>query len=153
MTVKKMISIPDDLDAMINEYNEKHRFKKLHISEICQEAIYNEICGITGAMPDTIKEIAPEEQIENETAMPQEQIQSVNLEERIQENEEQIENEPAVPQVINLEKRIQKTGICESCGKEFTKSRSNNIYCSDKCKNMVSNEKRDGKRKERKKTS
>lgn len=46
MTAKIMISIPDDLKAMIDEYNKNHMFKKLHISEICQEAIYNAVtCG------------------------------------------------------------------------------------------------------------
>lgn len=46
VTSKIMISIPDDLKEMIDEYNSKHMFKKLHISEICQEAIYNAIvCG------------------------------------------------------------------------------------------------------------
>lgn len=40
-----MISIPDELKAMVDDYNKKHMFKKLHISEICQEAIYLAVTG------------------------------------------------------------------------------------------------------------
>lgn len=40
-----MISVSDELKTMIDEYNKIHKFRKLHISEICQEAIYNAITG------------------------------------------------------------------------------------------------------------
>jgi hypothetical protein len=40
-----MISISDELKVMVDDYNKKHMFKKLHISEICQEAIYLAVTG------------------------------------------------------------------------------------------------------------
>lgn len=45
MTAKIMISVSDDIKKMIDDYNKNHMFRKLHISEICQEAIYNAIAG------------------------------------------------------------------------------------------------------------
>jgi hypothetical protein len=112
MTVKIMISIPDELKAMIEEYNENHMFKKLHISEICQQAIYNEICSCE-AQPQVAA-----------------QVQSVNLEELIQGDNE-------LPQL-----KKQKTAKCIICDKEFTKKRSNSVCCSDKCQNRAEYERK-----------
>lgn len=46
MSKKIMISIPNDLNALIEEYNTTHRFRKLQISGICSEALYNAVTGI-----------------------------------------------------------------------------------------------------------
>lgn len=43
MTVKKLISISDDLNKQIEEYNKQHPFEKLHISEIASKAIYERL--------------------------------------------------------------------------------------------------------------
>jgi hypothetical protein len=46
MTVKKLISISDELNSMIKEYNERHPFEKLRVSDIAQKAIYERIFSI-----------------------------------------------------------------------------------------------------------
>ena len=106
MTVKKMISIPDDLDAMINEYNEKHKFKKLHISEICQQAIYEEISRISKAVPTKEKIIESKPVALIETLAPVEH----SLEDQ---------DKPIIP--------------CQICGKEFVQTKPSRIYCSKYC--------------------
>lgn len=43
MTVKIMISIPDDLKKMVDDYNIRNPFEKLNISQISQKAIHEKI--------------------------------------------------------------------------------------------------------------
>jgi hypothetical protein len=54
MSKKIMISIPDDLNALIEEYNRTHRFRKLQVSGICSEALYNAVTGIENCSENTV---------------------------------------------------------------------------------------------------
>lgn len=71
-----MISIPDDLKAMIDNYNRNHKFKKLHVSEICQEAIYNAInsdgdcCNVPGSQELKIEPVHNKQVIKDNSDKP-----------------------------------------------------------------------------------
>ncbi|MDR3492461.1 MAG: hypothetical protein P4M12_10575 [Gammaproteobacteria bacterium] len=46
MTAKMMISLPDELKSAITEFNLKHPYETLNISQIAQKAIFEKIMAI-----------------------------------------------------------------------------------------------------------
>lgn len=119
MTEKITISIPDKLKRAIEEYNSKHPFEKLIISQLAQKAIFEKIKAVDPELLtnytkapaavkakeitlDEAKEITLDEEL---TQPPQEEIQHHTLE-----------------------------VVCVECGKQFTAKRATRKFCSGKCK-------------------
>lgn len=111
MTTKKTISIPDKLKKAIDEYNTRHPFENLNISQLAQKAIF-----------EKIKAEDPELLTNYTKAPPAVKPKEITLEEELtQPSQEEIQQH-------TLEV------VCAECGRQFTAKRATRKFCSGKCK-------------------
>jgi hypothetical protein len=108
VTAKIMISVSDELKAMIDEYNKTHPFEKLHISEIAQKAIYEKI---TGKSVKTASEVVFES-LTNAVSKNESKLESIDS------------DKPVIP--------------CPICGKQFVQTKPTRKYCSKNCATTAS---------------
>lgn len=115
-----MISVSDDLKAMIDEYNKNHMFKKLHVSEICQEAIYNAIIGSGDCCKISVNHELKKEPVSNKQVISNDSEKPVVHKQVIINDSEK----PVIP--------------CPICGKEFEQTKPTRRYCSKNCATTAS---------------
>lgn len=100
-----MISLPDELKAGIDEFNLKHPYEKLNISQIAQKAIDEKIRSIDPNILKVKKTNNKNKGIESEVPLPKNEIQLNTTEKQ-----------------------------CANCGNSFTPISHKAKFCSDKCK-------------------
>lgn len=110
MTAKIMISIPDELKAMIDEYNKIHRFRKLHISEICQEAIFNAVTS--GGMSNGA---------------------NIAMSKLLRDNQDLKVGSIVYKKLISQDESDKHVLPCPICGTDFVQTKPTRQYCSKKC--------------------
>lgn len=110
MTAKIMISVSDDLKEMIDEYNNSHMFKKLHISEICQQAIYDFIS----------KDFPKTEPIKKDLVAAIIEVEKQPKQQSVSEDTDK----PTIP--------------CPICGTMFVQTIPTRKFCSKKCGTQAS---------------
>lgn len=108
LTTKKTISIPDKLKKAIDEYNTRHPFENLNISQLAQKAIF-----------EKIKAEDPELLTNYTKAPPAVKPKEITLEEEL--------TQPS-PQQNTIEV------VCAECGRRFRAKRATRKFCSGKCK-------------------
>lgn len=135
-----MISIPDELKVMIDDYNENHRFKKLHVSEICQEAIYNAIIGSGDCCKNSVsrelkKEPVSNEPVSKEPASNKKQVFKDDSEKPVNS---ELKIRPAVDKQVIKDDSEKPVIPCPICGKEFEQTKPTRKYCSKNCATTAS---------------
>ncbi|HEY9758840.1 MAG TPA: hypothetical protein V6C97_26970 [Oculatellaceae cyanobacterium] len=104
MTAKITISMPDSLKRMIDEYDKRHPFEPLIISQLAQKAVF-----------EKIKAEDPELLTTASTLLPQ--------------DTHSVKDQPEVKA-----KQHTLEVVCAQCGEPFTGQRSTRKFCSNKCK-------------------
>src|SRR5665647_1369917 len=137
MTVKIMISIPDHLKRMVEDYNNRHPFEKLNISQISQKAIHEKI---RAEDPDLINQNSikvPKDKHELKTEakrlgdillLPEET--SVIPKDQPKPGKKALRALKKVAPSLTEGKEIN----CKYCNTPFTAKNQKALFCSDKCR-------------------
>lgn len=128
MTVKKTISISDNLDNLIKEFDRRHPFEPLIISQIAQKAIFEKI---KAADPELVAILTPGMQVAATSPVVAKEIV---IEE---DNVQRLKGEPQLIQVQKTEKPEKTTSgneiECLNCGQKIMAQRSTRKFCSKGC--------------------
>jgi len=126
-----MISIPDDLKAMMDEYNSTH-FEKIHLSEITQRALYEKITGKEARTPSTIIAETITNAISQEPKACKDDFFGNKCDKTKEEPIIEAPNKDRKRRVYKpREKKHKRT--CFICGREFMSASHNKNYCGAPC--------------------
>jgi uncharacterized C2H2 Zn-finger protein len=115
-----MISIPDELKALMDKYNKTHPYEKINLSQITQRALYEKITekeARTTIIADTI-------------AISQEPVHKSEP----KACEEARTKEPDTEEVY--------TKVCPYCNKSFETTNKAQKFCNDSHRNMFNRKKK-----------
>lgn len=104
MTAKITISMPDSLKRMIDEYDKRHPFEPLIISQLAQKAVFEKIKAEDPELLTTASTLPPQ-------------------------GTHHVKEYPEAKA-----KKHTFEGVCAQCGEPFTGQRSTRRFCSHKCK-------------------
>lgn len=122
-TPKTTVSLTEELENAIGEYNRKHPYDKLNKSQVAQKAFYDFIMakdpGIFNSNKNQVIESKPL-LLENENQVIESKVLLI-------ENENQVKSSER---------------LCANCGNPFTSDNPRKKTCSDKCRTAYNRKKR-----------
>jgi len=119
MSHKILITIADELKALIEEYDRCNPYDKLHFSDIASKAIYEKIIGAGVSLQN-------------------------NKQKKLQVDEKPMQIDKK--ELLAIEKPVLFSILsCPVCGKDFEQTKSTKQYCSKNCATKAGRWKKSGR--------
>lgn len=129
MTVKKTISIPDSLDSLIEEFNKRHPFEPLILSQLAQKAFFEKI---KSEDPELVEIHTKAVQVA--VSAPVKATEILLEEEPVQPSKGETQTEPVKKSQKTREPKPTREVVCKNCGKTFTSRSEKAETCSGRCR-------------------